>query len=75
VAVYEKREFWKTKITGNKVRDKKNIDKLLEAGWRVLLIWECATKGAGRHSTETIGVQTAGWLQGSSTLGEIKGKN
>jgi len=67
-------EFWKTKITGNKIRDKKNIDKLLGAGWRVLIIWECATKGRGRHSSESIGVQVAKWLQGSSILDEIKGK-
>jgi DNA mismatch endonuclease (patch repair protein) len=37
-------EFWRTKISGNLTRDEANITRLLEAGWRVGIVWECALK-------------------------------
>ena len=37
-------EFWKEKITGNIQRDKRNHHLLVEQGWRVIEIWECASK-------------------------------
>jgi DNA mismatch endonuclease (patch repair protein) len=36
--------FWRKKLDGNVVRDKKNIDLLKEQGWKVLVIWECEVK-------------------------------
>lgn len=38
--------FWRDKLTKNAARDMRNIDALRAAGWRVLVIWECALKGA-----------------------------
>ena len=38
-------DFWRQKINSNKLRDKNNLVLLNEAGWRVLVIWECAVKG------------------------------
>lgn len=38
--------FWKEKIEKNIARDKKNIQKLEESGWKVIVIWECELKGA-----------------------------
>ena len=38
-------EFWEAKIAGNIKRDKKKQAELLDSGWRVLVIWECALKG------------------------------
>lgn len=38
-------DFWKEKIGKNIERDRKNTQKLLDEGWRVLLVWECAVKG------------------------------
>jgi DNA mismatch endonuclease (patch repair protein) len=32
------------KFDANRARDKRVIDKLLDAGWRVAVVWECATK-------------------------------
>lgn len=37
-------EFWKTKITGNIIRDKKNQELLEQMGWKVDIIWECQLK-------------------------------
>lgn len=37
-------EFWTDKIQSNKRNDAKNRKLLREAGWRVLVIWECELK-------------------------------
>lgn len=37
-------EFWKSKRGGNKVRDRRNLRRLREDGWQVLVVWECWTK-------------------------------
>jgi len=39
-----RREFWKLKFDSNIARDKKVRRQLTEDGWRVVTIWECATK-------------------------------
>jgi len=36
-----RRDFWETKLNGNAERDKINMQKLADLGWRVLVIWEC----------------------------------
>ena len=40
------KEFWNTKLDGNIERDKKNIHLLKEAGWKVIVVWECEMKNA-----------------------------
>jgi DNA mismatch endonuclease, patch repair protein len=37
-------DFWKRKLTANKVRDKQVIKSLKSIGWKVILIWECQLK-------------------------------
>jgi len=37
-------KFWEKKREGNKERDRRNIRKLRQQGWKVLVIWECQTK-------------------------------
>lgn len=37
-------EFWAQKLRKNVQRDKLNRDALVRAGWRVFVIWECATR-------------------------------
>jgi len=39
-----KTDWWVSKITSNKLRDKKNIDHLEKEGWNVIVIWECELK-------------------------------
>lgn len=34
--------FWEEKFASNVARDKANAEVLLEKGWRVLIVWECA---------------------------------
>ena len=37
-------EFWHIKITTNIERDSRNIKLLEQAGWKVLVVWECELK-------------------------------
>lgn len=36
--------YWTPKIEGNMARDARNIEALREAGWQVLVLWECQLK-------------------------------
>ncbi|MBZ5795407.1 DNA mismatch endonuclease Vsr [Burkholderia contaminans] len=36
-----RREFWIPKLQRNRERDLDNERRLLEQGWRVLIVWEC----------------------------------
>ena len=42
-------EFWKEKIDKNAARDQKNYSLLREAGWNVLIVWECQLKSQSRE--------------------------
>ena len=35
-------EFWKKKFRRNVERDRTNTQALVEQGWRVIIVWECA---------------------------------
>jgi DNA mismatch endonuclease (patch repair protein) len=37
-------DFWEQKLEGNVTRDHRNVQLLLEAGWRVLIVWECGLR-------------------------------
>jgi DNA mismatch endonuclease, patch repair protein len=34
-------EFWEAKFSGNVERDSRNLKKLTESGWKVIVVWEC----------------------------------
>lgn len=36
--------FWRRKLDGNVERERRAIQLLRKAGWRVLVIWECQTR-------------------------------
>jgi DNA mismatch endonuclease, patch repair protein len=68
-----RQEFWKTKITGNMARDARVQENLLAAGWRVLMVWECALKGPGRVAVGPLIERCATWLRSRRRLDEIRG--
>jgi DNA mismatch endonuclease (patch repair protein) len=37
-------DFWRAKLETNSIRDQHVLDLLLEAGWRVATVWECALR-------------------------------
>lgn len=46
-----KTEWWLNKINGNKTNDEKAIELLKQAGWRVIIIWECELKPQKQKET------------------------
>lgn len=64
--------FWKTKLEANKRRDQEVKHLLAADGWRVAVVWECATRGA--HASEGLPClldRLAAWIRdpaGSTTL-------
>lgn len=60
-------QFWQKKISDNQARDERSHASLLAAGWRVMVIWECALKGAKqRAKLGEITDQAEAWLRASN---------
>jgi len=64
-------EFWRQKIERNCEVDEKARERLLSAGWRVAVIWECALKGSQRWSMAKAIDACQDWLLSSATTLEI----
>lgn len=68
------RAFWKKKISGNIKTGEKNLSELKKSGWRVLIIWECSIRGAGKDAPEKVADQAGNWLKSASDFRQIRGK-
>ena len=55
-------DFWKEKIRGNVARDAKTANLLIEQGWRVCSIWECALRKAKPAEIERMARRIGDWL-------------
>jgi DNA mismatch endonuclease (patch repair protein) len=66
-------EFWRAKIDGNVLRDGMVEKGLLETGWRVGTVWECAMKGRARLPIEVVLDRCVAWLLSDVRLLEIAG--
>lgn len=64
-------DFWKEKLERNVVRDKESVDALLERGWRVIQVWECATKD--RQILGDLPRILSMWILGGAARGELCG--
>jgi DNA mismatch endonuclease, patch repair protein len=62
-----RQDFWKKKLEGNAARDCTAIEALRAAGWRVLVIWECALRGPGRQKESTVLDGAAKFIQVTGT--------
>lgn len=69
-----RQEFWRAKINGNRARDERVKAGLIEAGWRVLTVWECALRGPGKLQTGTVVQKCATWLSSRRQQLTIAGK-
>ena len=56
-------EFWQAKFDSNIERDRRNRRELLEAGWRVAIVWECALRRKGELG---IALKLDLWLRGNA---------
>lgn len=60
-------KYWKQKITTNQVRDNKDINKLINFGWRVAIVWECSLKGKNRLGVIEVSNIIERWLRTTNT--------
>jgi len=44
-------DFWIAKVTRNRERDQRNYKDLHDAGWHVIVIWECQLKKSNIEAT------------------------
>ncbi len=68
-------EFWREKISDNRERDKRDICRLKNLGWRVLIIWECAVKTAPKTRVVDTLEAVVEWLNGDETFSELRETN
>jgi len=61
-------EFWRAKLESNVERDRKAVADLLATGWRVLTVWECATRRNSESDMEKLIIR---WLEGSQRNSEV----
>lgn len=64
--------FWKAKLDGNSARDAKAIKALLDLGWRVLVVWECAVRD--QETLLALPKMLAEWIGGGAVTGAIRGR-
>lgn len=62
-------EFWRAKLCRNKERDREQIDALRALGWRVGIVWECATRT--RQVRPSLAAALRKWLTGTEPNAEF----
>lgn len=67
-------DFWTAKIDSNVARDDRAVATLLEAGWRVLTVWECVLIGKRKRPVEAVAAEVAAWLKASVDFDQIDGE-
>ncbi len=64
-------EFWLEKIGKNVERDRRDISRLQELGWRVLIVWECALRGREKLTDEALTERLEEWICGEGASAQI----
>jgi DNA mismatch endonuclease (patch repair protein) len=59
-----RRDFWERKFASNVARDEAAILELLEMGWRVATVWECATRTGDTKIYDML----FQWIRGESAV-------
>jgi|TARA_R100001143_G_scaffold63230_2_gene69062 DNA mismatch endonuclease (patch repair protein) len=66
-------DFWREKIGSNIERDRNQREALVNAGWRIGTVWECALKGKTRLPFDSVVDQCAMWLKSDIKTLEVSG--
>lgn len=69
-----RKEFWEAKILSNAKRDQENLKYYQTAGWKVMIIWECALKGKTKLPLEYILDLVVHWIKFENCSCSIQGK-
>ena len=65
-----RRSWWRDKLERNRFIDARSTSILVNSGWRVLTVYECAIKGRGRQHPEDLFDKIEAWLKSNKqTLG------
>lgn len=67
-------DYWIGKVARNIERDIANRRRLLQLGWRVLTIWECALIGKWRKEQTKVIAMAADWLKSKISICKIEGE-
>jgi len=67
-------KWWKNKIDTNIARDRRSVERLLEEGWRVVTVWQCALKGTTRLGAEELQTLLLKSIRGSAPAVEVSGR-
>src|ERR1035437_3097504 len=67
-------EFWAAKISANRARDGRARVSLAGAGWRTMVLWECALRGPSRLPAEAVLDDIVGWLHTEEPDGVVQGR-
>ncbi|MEO5606239.1 MAG: DNA mismatch endonuclease Vsr [Polaromonas sp.] len=62
-------EFWNTKLQANADRDQQAAEKLAALGWRVLCVWECATRD--HEAARSLKDNIIDWINSDAQSGDI----
>ena len=69
-----RQDFWNSKIDRNRERDLENERALVDAGWRVLIVWECCMVGKDRWASEALLDAVEEWLLSDRDFAELSGR-
>ena len=64
------RAWWASKFAANVSRDARKVQQLVDAGWRVMVVWECALRAGGPRREKVI-KELAAWIRSEYTIGTI----
>lgn len=64
-------DFWLEKIGKNVERDTRDMARLQELGWRVLIVWECALRGKLKLSDQALCERLEEWICGGGEAAQI----
>jgi DNA mismatch endonuclease, patch repair protein len=64
-------EFWAKKLSGNVTRDRQAVEALLADHWRVLIVWECATRDP--LALASIQNKMDSWVRSAEISGQVRG--
>jgi DNA mismatch endonuclease (patch repair protein) len=64
-------DFWLEKIGKNVLRDQRDITTLVEQGWRVLVVWECALRGRLKLNDRDLSDRLEEWICGGGQTAQI----
>ena len=64
---------WERKIERNRERDRENLNKYREMGWKCLIVWECAIQGKTRLLTCQIKDRIHNWILKETSDGSVAG--